>query len=540
MTAAARLLLLLSILAASAAPAVAVEAWNDVLREPAAHLWSPLPPGSRIAVRPLQGDESGLPDSLLREAERALTAALLATAPPGGEVAARRDLQAAWEEAESFGDASARRLLADAAVDAVAVTSLTERRGGVALSGVLLAVRDGAVGDVLATLAPTDLSVDLSRFDLASAETGARRIGVALAEGLRTAADPTAAFAVRVRQAGRRSPVADWFAGLVREHLIRRLATAPLYISRPLRRLGEGAETRTVLLSLDVWDQGVRVDVQVRAAMDGVETHVTARVALASIPSGFLPLTRDGGRVGRGFYQSVGEFAPDGRTDRREVLFAARVLARAALIDDALGQGDGFRQGSRRADVASAMVRLGLGVPHEEIWRDRPASGAAAVQDLRARLAPVGGGDAPRLEAAVERGLYRAGEALGVRVLVRGGRAYIAAYAWQADDTVVRIAPRGTAARRLEPETRADLPGPGDPEIAPAPLSGSDETVEAIVVVASALPFAADALAPSAAGTPGESLAGAAEMSAFLDALATLDLSRTSLAVLPYRVRSAD
>ncbi|MDF1794314.1 MAG: hypothetical protein P1U88_20545, partial [Thalassobaculaceae bacterium] len=124
--------------------------------------------------------------------------------------------------------------------------------------------------------------------------------------------------------------------------------------------------------------------------------------------------------------------------------------------------------------------------------------------------------------------------------LVRDGRAFVAAYAWQADDTVVRISPRDGTARRLEPEIRIDLPGPDEATVTSAPLPESDETVEAIIVVASALPFSADALAPAASATPQGSLSGAAEMSAFLDALTALDLARTSLAILPYRVRAAD
>lgn len=526
-------------------PARASGDWTGALMQAATRLWAPLPDGARIAVAPLDPDVSGLPDPLLRDVERSLTAALLATAPPDGRVAERRDLGAVWEEVGSFGQRTAESLLAEAAVDALVVASVVERGEGVALSGVLLDLRPGSAGEVLATLGPVALAVDVSAVDLADTEAGARRLGVALAEGLRAATDPTSAFAVRVTLAGDQgAPVGgsatEWLGALVSEHLVRRLALAPRYVSRPLRRLGELAPRRSIRLDLSLWDRGERADLLARAEMDGAVFRASVRIATASLPAAFRPLTRDGGRVGRGLSTAVGQFDPAGPTDRRETLFAARALARAALVDARLRSGESDRRGRGFADLSAAMTRLADAVPHEEIWRDLPTTGGGAVQELKARVAPVGGGRAPAVEAAVERAVYRAGEPLAVRVLVRGGRAHLAAFAWQADDTVVRIAPAEAAARRVEAGVRAALPGPGDPEIATAPMAGSRETVEAVIVVASAVPFDADALAPFAGASAARSLAGAVEMSGFLDALVGLDLARISLAVLPYRVRPAD
>ena len=531
------LLVLLAALVSLPADSIADETWRDALIEPASRLWAPLPDGIRIAVRPLDADESGLADALLQEVEDALMAALLATAPPSSEVVSRRDLPAAWEEAGSFGSRGPNILLAEAAVEALVVPRLTGRRDGVALSAVLLGLGDSAPGEVLAVMSPVDLPVDVARAGLTGAEAGARQLGVALAEGLRLSLDPSGALAVRVERRGRRSPAADWFAGLVEEHLVRRLATPPPYVSRPLRDLGKAPAGGKVLLDLELWDQRRRVDIQARAVIGTVEARGTARIDPASIPAAFLPLTRDGGRVDAGRYRAVGSFAPIGRTDPREIRFAARVLARAALVDDALANGSGRGDGREGRDVAEAMRRLSRGVPHEEVWH---AKSGGASHSLSAKLARVGGGSAPRLEAAVERALYRPGEVLSARALVQGGRAYVAAYAWQADDTVLRIAPRDRAARVMEAGVRLALPGHGDAEVTAAPLAGSDETVEAILVVASAVPFDAGTLAPAVGRTAAESLGAAVQMSAFLDALAALDLARICLAVLPYRIRGAE
>ena len=532
--------LTLAALALTGVPASADEDWTRALAAPAARLWAPLPAGARIALQPLDPDESGLPEAVLADVEGALTAALLAAAPPGGQVLTRRDLSAVWDEAASFAEASSQSLLAGAVVDALVVAAVAEQGGALSVAARLVGLRDGALGEVLATAPPVVLDADLGQADVVQAQVGARRLGIALAETLRLSADPAAAFASRIERRGPRGAAADWFAGLVAEHLMQRLATPPLYVTRPLSRLGAPPETRVVRLELDLWDQGDRVDVQVRAAMGPGEAHATARIALASIPRGFLPLTRDGGLVGQGLYRAVGTFSPTRPTDPREVRFAARVLARAALIDDALGRGGGHAGAGTAREVAAAMGSLARALPHEEIWRDRPAGGAGAVQELAARLARLGGTDAPRIEAAVERALYRPGEALSARVVARNGRAYVAAYAWQADDTVVRIAPTGREARLLEADRRADLPGPADAQVTAAALPGSQESQEALVLVASAVPFLADALAPLVGETPQGSLAAAAQMSAFLDALAGLDLSRVSVTVLPYRTRAPD
>lgn len=531
---------LLLLLVLATVPAWADDRWTRDLAGPAERLWNPLPPGSRIAIRPLDADETGLPDALAREVEQALAAALLATAPAGGGVASRRDLPAAWEEAESFAGADGGRLLRDAAVDAVVVPSLVERRDGVALSAVLVGVTAGGIGDVIAVMPATPLAVDVARFDLASADAGARRLGVALAEQLRRAADPVGAFSVRIARGGPRSPVTDWLAAQVGDHLARRLAMPPLYVTAPLRRLGEGPKATRVILEVEIWDLGARVDIQAQARMDGHAVSGTARVAMRSLPPDFLPLTRDGGRVGPGMYQAEGAAALARRVDPREQRMAARAVARRAVIRDALDWTPAEGPVRSSGDVQAAMESLQAAIPHEEIWRDLAGAGAVARVLLRARVSRLGGGTAPVIEAAADRAVYRPGDALTARVQLRAGRAYLAAYAWQADDTVIRIAPMSAEAARVDAKVRVDVPGTGDPAVSAAPMPGSPESVEAIVIVASALPFDAAALAPSVQATASQSLEAATDMSAFLDALARLDLARVTLRVLPYRVRPAD
>ena len=71
-------------------------------------------------------------------------------------------------------------------------------------------------------------------------------------------------------------------------------------------------------------------------------------------------------------------------------------------------------------------------------------------------------------------------------------------------------------------------------------MSGVLESLEAVVVVASAVPLAPDRLATLLEQSPDASLHAAASSGAFLDRVSSLDLSRISLAILPYRAGSGE
>ena len=72
--------------------------------------------------------------------------------------------------------------------------------------------------------------------------------------------------------------------------------------------------------------------------------------------------------------------------------------------------------------------------------------------------------------------------------------------------------------------------------IAVAAMPGVAESLEAVIVVASSVPFDPDRLAPAPGPTSDASRRKATTASAFLDRVAGLDRSRLRLAVLPYRV----
>ncbi len=296
-------------------------------------------------------------------------------------------------------------------------------------------------------------------------------------------------------------------------------------------------------LEAEIWDHRSHVEVRLRAVADGAEARATARLDAAALPGYFLPLTPGGGRLGTGYRIADGASARGAELRRDELGPAAEAIARAVLVDEALDAPPTTPGVARtRADVAAAWKRLADAVPHDETWLGTATGPDAAARRLQARVARIGGPEAPELAAALERPALRTGEALRVRVSVARGRAFLATYAWQADGSVVRIAPLGSAssgrgsAMVVEAGRRLDLPPAGDPVIAVAAMPGVAESLEAVIVLASSVPFDPDRLAPAPGPTADASRRKATTAGAFLDRVAGLDRSRLRLAVLPYRV----
>ena len=493
-----------------------------------------------LAVRPVDPDETGLPEPVSQAVDDALTAALLATASTGQRVVVRRDLSAAWDEAMSFRAVSITELLRAAAVDAVVVPRAIPTRDGIALSVVLVAVAGEKTGRALAVLGPVELPQAVEAVTATTPSVAARRAGVALAEHVRLVIDPGATVAARVRRSGVRSPMADWFLDQVADHLTRRLAARPLGVSRPLQYMGDAPVALDLTLEGEVWDVGDRADVHLRAISAKGEARATARITVAAIPSRFRPLTRDGGRVGVGLYQAEG-MALAGRGLRSDELdSAALAAARARVVVDALDRDDESTSPVvDRAGVAAALRVLEQGLPHEERWRADATDGDLKRGRLWARVARLGGAGAPEVDATLDRRVYHPGIPLRVRVRVSGGRAYFALYVWQADGTVVRIAPAGRRAGTIAAGAWLNWPGPRDAKVSAAPMPGVAQSLEAVIVVASAVPFDADRPAPLLGTSARDSLDTANRGAAFLDRLAALDTARVTLAVLPYQVHAA-
>lgn len=533
---------LLLVLGLWTGPAVADDGWSESLAATAATLWDSAGAGRRIAARPVEAEITGLPVALAAEIDRALVTALLRAAPATGQLIDRSGLPATWEEAMGFGGASAEALLREAAIDALVIPSAHATIDGISVAATLVAVGGGDTGRLLAAVPSVTLPGAVHRLAARPPAVAAKAAGVALADALRLRLDPSARFRTALRFSGERSPFGDWFLDQVAEHLTARLAERPLYVSRPLRRVDADGRQLTLRLEAEIWDHRRDVEVHLRVVAGADEARATARLDIAALPGHFLPLTPAGGRLGTGYRIADGAAAVGPQLRRDELAVAAEAVARALLVDEALDRRNATPAVARSRDqVAEAWRRLADAIPHDETWSGVASSLDASARRLQARVARLGLGNAPALTATLDRAAYRPGDTLRVQVEVAQGRAFLALFAWQADGSVVRVAPmRGDAAVSVDSGQRIELPGPRDAEITAAPMPGVTESLEALVVVASTVPFVPDRLAPALGRSAEASRAVAVPAGAFLEQLAALDRARLRLAILPYQVRIGD
>ena len=525
-------------LAATLGPAEAAdEREESSVRKLAQSVWRHVEEDRRLALRPINADEFGLPDDVAADLTDRLTQALSRTATDPDALVSRQDLMAVLQEVEEFSPNALSTILEDAEADVLMVPRVHVVEGGVTLRASILGLAGERSGRLLGSVGPVTLKLDIERRLRRPPSVAARIAGVALAEDIRQAVNASEAFSSRVRLVGVRSPFGDWFAGQVRAHISKRLAAGPRFVDRQVRD-----EARAPLLELEleteVWDLKSQVDVQLRVTLDGADHTTTARIDPKTIPARFLPLTRDGGRLGKGFHQIEGRVATGIGLRRDEALFAADAVAWARLIERALDISKSVRSPARtHRDVIKALAYLERAIPHEESWKTS-ADGRETVRELRARVSRIGGVEAPQIKATLDRNVYTKGVPLKLRTAVHTNRAFVAAYALQANSTIVKISPSNDArAHSIDAGERVDLPGPREAEVHAAPMPGTPISLEAVILVASAVPFNADDLAPSLSSRVAASLRVAVRTSAFLDRLAELDLSRVTVKVLPYRVK---
>ena len=267
-------------------------------------------------------------------------------------------------------------------------------------------------------------------------------------------------------------------------------------------------------------------------------TGAVRAVVLGAVLALGLPASDSGAdrELDTGIREATGRFEPMIPTDPREAAFAARVLARAALIDGASEAGDAVRTGRTVSDVAAAMARLTRAIPDGEVITTPARSPPGTVdQTIRAAVVPIGGADAPRIRARIGRADIRPGDPLTLTVTSAGGPAHVAVFAWQADDSVALVLPVSGPSVRVEADREAALPPAGAPSLSARPMPGSEVTVEALLVLAASHAFDPADLARAINAVVSDGLPPT-EMSAFLSRLARRDPARLALAVLPYRV----
>ena len=363
-------------------------------------LWRVLPADAILAVRPIDGARSGLPDALTDRLDSIVLERLTAASPSSAQVLSRRDVSAVFDETESFQGRDSADVLADLSASVVALPRAYQDGERIFVEVDVVGLSGASVGRIVARVSATEMPVSAERAIAASPAVATRRAGTALAERVRAQLDAVNGRAAQVKLSGQRSEFGDWVLNQTAPHLTETLGRGALFVTQPLRTLGVRDGPIALALSADVFDLGSMVDVAVRARGAGADVTVTTRILKSAIPGTFLPLSRDGGRVGSGLYKGQGLAVVGPGLSVGEARWAADLMARVNAMSTLTGAPsrgpEVLTNRSQLVDLFSALERA---VPHAAaISGQSEASGEVSVS-LSAKIRRVGGRAAPRMKA---------------------------------------------------------------------------------------------------------------------------------------------
>ena len=218
-----------------------------------------------------------------------------------------------------------------------------------------------------------------------------------------------------------------------------------------------------------------------------------ADVATASVPDDLAAsLGRDDGPPEPTTrYEAVAEAVVSDRLDPASARRAARNLARARVIAQALGlEAPAVDEVRTEADAVSALGEyLSQGLPVDEQFHDYESgvdNGSRIGARLTARVAPVGTVSRPAVTAKLRKTVFKAMEPITIE-LRSEARVFLGVFAWGADNKVVRLYPNATRRQlTMEAGDMLVLPSEGEGRIRSEPLKteGNLEDHEALIVVA--------------------------------------------------------
>ncbi|MCY4452551.1 MAG: hypothetical protein OXC01_11435 [Immundisolibacterales bacterium] len=511
----------------------------------AAGLLDTIPPGARLALRPLDPRESRLPqEDGARLYEEVLNAIVRAAAGRGVAVLARERLHEVYGTLEEFYQGDVESMLRAAQADVEVICKASPVADGVNLSC-------GAV-DLVETVT---VAHAMARFPL---ERTAAPYSHAVAEIARRLADgaPAVGPVERVMlmdvSIGARGDLGVYLGQRLEGEVVRQ------FVERA-RREGDEARVAAVLgtapdtsgevpryrLAGDLWrldDDRVRLEVRLRHRGRSL-VAAGADIATSSLPPRLAARSGAGGSPGR-MYEAVAEAVVSERLDRAAAVRAARNLARARVVAQALGRPPpGVTEVRSEADaVMSFEGFLDAGIPVDEgfdeaVPEGEDGGGQRVALRLAARVAPIGRVIRPAVSARLDRTVYRALEP--IRVELRSEEAaHLGLFAWGADNRVVRLYPRERDRLVIGAGEPLVLPRRGEGRIlsAPLPVPGNREDHEAFVVVASPSPINFAAMARAAGASLTDTMSQSVEGSRFLAALAGQDPARMAVIWLPYQV----
>lgn len=510
----------------------------------AERLLADIPNGAKVALQPLDQRYAGLEPAVGDPLYERLLLALADAAEDGVTLLARERLRAIYNSLEEFYQGDIESLLRNAQADIEVICKPTSNATGIILS--CSAVRLVNAVTLATAAAHFPISRSAAHFDVAIDAIAAR-----LAQGVppgTVALVPlldTGVETALTRRIGERleDKIATQMAKRLGGRAAEAAANEALSSDRASRADLPRYRLRGELRRLD--DKRFRVDARLlmgerKLIADGSD------VAIASVPAELAAsLTRsDGAPEPTKRYEAVAEAVVSTRLDAASARRAARNLARARVIAQALGlDAPAVDEVRTEADAVTVLGEyLGKGLPVDEQFRDfrdlAVDDGSRIGVRLSAKVVPVGVVSRPALTATLPKTVFKAMEPITIE-LRSEAKAYVGVFAWGADNRVVRLYPTD-AQRQLTMDAGEVLvlPTQGEGRIRSEPLrvEGNLEDHEALIVVAATESVDYGGLAPQAGATLTETMERALDGGRFLAMLATVGPSPAFVAVLSYQV----
>ncbi len=509
----------------------------------AAQLMNDIPAGAKVAIQPLDQRYAGLEPAIGDPLYERLLIALSDAAEEDVTLLARERLRAIYNSLEEFYQGDIESLLREAQADIEIICKPTSDATGIILSCSAVRLVNAATLATAAAHFPItrsaahfDVAIDAIASRLAQGvppgtlelvpllDTGVetaltRHIGERLEDKITT---------LMARRSGSRTAEAAANAALGS-------GTAPSSDVPRYRLRGE-------LRRLD--DKRFRVDARVlrderKLIADGAD------VATASVPKDLAAsLGRDDGPPEPTTrYEAVAEAVISDRLDPASARRAARNLARARVIAQALGlESPTVDEVRTEADAVSALGEyLSQGLPVDEQFHDHKSAvdnGSRIGVRLTAKVVPVGAVSRPAVTAKLPKTVFKAMEPIAIE-LRSEARVFLGVFAWGADNKVVRLYPNATRRQlTMEAGDMLVLPSEGEGRIRSEPLKteGNLEDHEALIIVAATTGVDYGELAPVAGATFVETTGRALDGGKFLATLAMIGPSKMAVVALSYQV----
>ena len=507
----------------------------------ATDLLSNVEKGSRVALRPLITRETGLPASIGMRLYEDILGALAKISNGRHHIIARHRLGKIWDSWENQYEADIKRFIKQTRADVEIICEKTPKLQAVGLSCTSTALSSGkhvgqgrAVFPYKTIFAPEVLEIAVSSL--------ARDLLVGLEY-----AKPAKLGLVLDMNSG--------FASELAVFLGKRLLVA----LNPML----AAEQRSKKKQNEL-DQAIKGDSSIRISTEGEfmlnceispsKDHVTMDARLSdgvrnlsyrsvtidakSIPAKYFNASKSLEKQ----YVATGLAIISDKLDRQSAIRAARNLARARIVAQALGlQAPAIREIRTEAHGMRVLQEtFDKGVPLQEQFRRLDDGDANRVTyELRAMVGRVGIKAHPNISARLNKKVYRAGlDPISIRLSTKSA-ARIAVFGWGADNKVIRLYPN-----RLEHDLFLPaggvltLPRKDGERILSAPVPGNNnqQDHEALILVAAngVVPFSE--IVPLAGTSVGGTKDMEIDIGTFFERLAEYKLAQMTIRVLPYQV----